>query len=208
MKKIYIIGFIILGALLLNGCGLIEKIEVEEYQTYLENKYGKDKGFYMVEEYRCNWFELGTCSYLFSSKELNGETFEIIGEISHGENVFNEWYIGAKYKKSLENYYKNLLGNALNFNYTMNITANYDNIDAEITFNDYLKYDKLDLVIQIETNDENVNVELLQTKVKNIINSNQIKNIDLINLHIDRCSGENYTDECFDNYTIYQSSNY
>lgn len=193
MKKIYIIGLLLLSSFLLNGCTLIEKIEVEEYQAYLENKYGKDKGFYMVEEYRCNWFELGTCSYLFSSNELNGETFQIVGEVNGGENIFTETYIGAKYENRLAAYYKNLLGSALNFNYTIDFIPNYESIDPEITFEDYLKYDDLNLYISIKTYDENIDVQLLQTVVSNIIKTNQIKNVSEISLVVndnsDECDG-------------------
>ena len=70
VKKYFIIGLLALSILFLNGCSLINTIELEEYQTYLEDKYGKDKGFYMVRESMCNWFELGECTYLFSSNEL------------------------------------------------------------------------------------------------------------------------------------------
>lgn len=193
MKKIFIIVFLLFGISLLSGCTLIEKIEVEEYQAYLESKYGKDKGFYMVEEYRCNWFELGTCSYLFSSNDLNGETFQIVGEVNGGENIFTETYIGAKYNNRLEDYYKNLLGSSLNFNYTIDFIPNYESIDPEITFDDYLKYDDLNLYISIRTYDENINIQQLRTTISSIIMTNQIKNIDTISLVIndnsDECDG-------------------
>ena len=192
--------------IIFKGCSLISKIDVKEYQDYLENKYGKDKGFYMVEQSDCNWFELGTCSYLFSAADLNGQTFEITGEVSSRGNIFYEQYIGAKYNKDLEEYYRNLLSNVFNFNYTINISTNYDNIDPDISFDDYLKYDKLDLGITINTNNDNINITSIESEINNIIYTNQIKNVSLIILRVDRCDDKSNS-ACFDNYTIYKKIN-
>ena len=40
--------------LLLSGCSLISSIDLKEYQTYVENKYGSEKEFYMVRTGMCN----------------------------------------------------------------------------------------------------------------------------------------------------------
>ena len=161
MKKTFIIGLLFLGTLLLNGCSLIETIDLEEYQTYLEDRYGKDKGFYMVDKSTCNWFELGSCAYVFSSNELDGEYFTIYGSTYNSEHNFSDDYIEVKYKNNLETYYKNLLSDTFNFNYEMTtyMDIDYDEIDPNISFEEYLNHENLNLQISFITAYENINLQ-------------------------------------------------
>lgn len=197
MKKTFIIGLLFLGTLLLNGCSLIETIDLEEYQTYLEDKYGKDKDFYMVEKSTCNWFELGGCSYFFSSNELDGEAFEVHGSTRNGEHHFGDEYIKIKHERRLQSYYKNLLSDTFNFDYEITTYADidYDELDPNIAFEDYLNHENLNLQITFETAYENINLQQLRTAVENMISTNQIKNIESIIISANNCYDEN-NDDC------------
>ena len=76
--------------------------ELSEYITYLEEKYGKDEQFYLVEEKNCSWFETGTCYKWFSSEKLNGIDFSVYAEKSSTDEkgyVFVDEYESALNKK-------------------------------------------------------------------------------------------------------------
>lgn len=204
MRKKLIIVLLFLGTLLLSGCSLVETIDLEEYQAYLENRYGKDKNFYMVEKSTCNWFEFGGCSYFFSSSELKGEKFEIHGSTYNGEHHFGDEYIKIKYEKPLQNYYKNLLGDTFNFNYEMTTSnrIDYDEIDPNISFEEYLNHENLNLSITFKTAYENINLQQLSTAVEDMISTNQIKNIKSIEIRANNCYDES-NDDCKKNHILY-----
>lgn len=207
MKKTFIIGLLFLGTLLLNGCSLVKKIDLAEYQTYLEDKYGKDKDFYMVEKSTCNWFELGGCSYFFSSNELDGEKFEVHGSTQNGNHHFGDEYIKVKYEKSLENHYKNLLMDAFNFNYEMTTYADidYDKINPSISFEEYLNHEDLDLHITFITAYKNINLQQLRTAVTDMISTNKIKNIDKIDIRANDCYDDS-NDDCKTTQVLYMNN--
>lgn len=76
--------------------------ELSEYITYLEEKYGKDEQFYLVEEKACSWFETGTCYKWFSSEKLNGIDFSVYAKKSSTNEkgyVFVDKYKSALNKK-------------------------------------------------------------------------------------------------------------
>ncbi len=178
MKKYFIIGLLALCILFLNVCSLIESIELEEYQAYLEDKYGKDKGFYMVRENTCNWFELGYCNYSFSSNELNGETFTINGTLNVEKPKFEDNYIAAKYKNQLELYYKQLFDSTLGVDCKIDdIYAFSYNLNPNASFEEFLKYEDLDLSIYLDSLYADFDRETLKAKTKELIESNGIKNV-------------------------------
>ena len=207
MKKTFIIGLLFLGTFLLNGCSSIETIDLEEYQTYLENRYGKDKDFYMVDKSTCNWFELGSCAYIFSSNELGNENFTIYGSTHNGRHNFSDNYIEVKYKNNLETYYKNLLGNAFNFAYEMTTYTDisYDTMEPNVSFEEYLNYENLDLQITFKTAYENINLQQLKTAVEEMISTNQIKNIYKIDIRANDCYNDSNYD-CKKTHVLYMNN--
>ena len=121
--------------------------KVEEYQSYIENKYGTDKGFYYVKEGNCNWFETGSCSFLFSSDELNGATFAIWSEREYDDNGQNKKYIfGDNYNRrkeleALKPQYYGFLENSIPYDYELELRDHYSkrnwlNLEILVKYND------------------------------------------------------------------------
>ena len=179
IKKTFII-IILFIVFALNGCKLISKIEPEKYKKYLEQKYGAEKNFYIVEKGTCNWFELGYCTYIFSSKSLNGATFSVSGEFKNKLPIFEDNYIDAKYKEQLKNYYYNLLKNIVNFNFSIDTNLYSTELDSNLSFEQYLRHEDLNLNLIISTTDQNIDYELTKQKVLNKINEENITNINHI----------------------------
>lgn len=164
-KKILIILFMII---LLTGC--VRKINKNEYEKYLINTYG-NLNFQHVDIGSCNWFNVGSCTYYFTSEELNGKTFYIHGSFGPKDTkVFQDTYIKTKYDEKLKKYYnkylKSMLKNGIKIK-SINIENKY-NI-PNMSFDDYLQYlnDKnieiiLTLNIKLDDNNKYFNI-----KVKN-----------------------------------------
>lgn len=111
------ISFLVWIVIGIVGFGVLFKsvsrtIKVEEYQTYLENKYGKDKNFRMLREGSGDFFNTGDKQYWFVSNEASDE-FSVVGSFSNGKHVFVDNYIEVKYKQKLESYYKDLFDTTL-----------------------------------------------------------------------------------------------
>ena len=107
---LWLLAFIILSAIAFIAIQLFfsnhkkdfSEPELSEYITYLEEKYGKDEQFYLVEEKTCSWFETGTCYKWFSSEKLNGIDFSVYAEKSSTDKkgyVFVDEYESALNKK-------------------------------------------------------------------------------------------------------------
>lgn len=137
--------------LILIFMGLVSNAEknvprLEEYQSYLENKYGTDKDFYNLGEPNCNWFETGECSYLFSSNELSGASFHVTSKRKYydsgkTEYVFEDDYEQTKEFETLKLKYNEFLVGAIPYafqlelrqfsfeqNPTLNIIVKYSDI--------------------------------------------------------------------------------
>lgn len=72
------IFIMIIYAFVISPLVLNNKIKKEDYEEYLLDKYG-DLGFEYVSTGSCNYFETGSCTYYFTTPELNGKTFSVIG---------------------------------------------------------------------------------------------------------------------------------
>ena len=205
MKKIGLLSFLIICLLVLNGCNSIKSIDVEEYQQYLENKYGKDKDFRMIGEGSGDWFETGYKEYMFISND--SKEFSVTGKFLNGEKNFKDNYIEKKYKDRLESYYKDLLADVLKFDYNIDSVSYYDNNNnVDISFEEYLKYEALKIHLYLETTNTNINFELLQSDINNMITSNKINNIEVISLNVIDCS-ENPRCQVINNYKLYENKN-
>lgn len=151
--------------------------KVEDYQSYIENKYGADKGFYYVEKGNCNWFETGSCSYLFSSNELNGARFSVWSEREYNGNnqstkyVFGDNYDRRKELEALKPQYYNFLEDVIPYNY-----------DLELR-DDYFVRNWLNLEILVKYNDipsiEEINPTTLKESIISAIPQQYLKNIDI-----------------------------
>lgn len=186
LKTILIfLGFSILVWILIGMFGLgaffksvSKTIKVEEYQTYLEDKYGKDKNFRMVEEGSGDLFQTGNKQYWFVSNETNDERFSVDGSFSNGKKVFTDNYIAAKYKEQLELYYKQLFDSALGVDCKIEDTyADSTNLNPNASFEEYLKHEDLDLYIDLDSLFADFDRETLKVKTKELIESNGIKNV-------------------------------
>ena len=92
MKKIFLL---IVCAFLLTGC--VREIDKVDYEKYLIDTYG-NLNFEYVSNESCNWFELGSCTYYFTTPELNGDKFPITGSFGVGdEKIFEDEYMKFKY---------------------------------------------------------------------------------------------------------------
>lgn len=191
-----ILGILIVMVATITGCSVYNHVKKDDVQKYLENKYGEEEEFYFVEKGYCNLFEVGTCSYYYSSSRLESdEKFLVEWTDGYGKNIYDD-YINKKYQPQIEEYYDDLLSSVLDFDYKITVTSVYYDFEPTITFNNYLKAKDLNASIIIKTKEQNLNIEKLSSDIIDIINKNEINNIK--NLSIEQYNTSN----------IYQESHY
>jgi len=125
----FIVPFVVSQMLIWIFVGLVEDSQkdapkVEDYQTYLEEKYGTDKEFYYTGKENCNWFETGRCSYEFSSNELNGTSFTVTSERESRDDgkkeyIFKDDYKSRKKLAALEVQYYGFLDSTIPYDYQL-----------------------------------------------------------------------------------------
>ena len=193
---------IVILALLLTGC--VKKINKNDYEKYLIDTYGDIK-FQYVSNDSCNWFNVGSCTYYFTTPELNGKTFSIDGRFGgkgREEMVFEDDYIKTKYDSKLKQYYNkyfnSILKNGIEFK-SINLDYKYTYNIPNMTFEDYFKYiedknvkiilnlniklDENNKLFNIKINDKSVEYEELE-KAKQELNKFIYNNYDVNNLKL------------------------
>ena len=81
-----------------------------------------------------------TYIYYFTSKELNGRTFEVETEIdSNGDKVFKDNYVSTKYKERLENDYSVYFDKIIKQNFEIFIGVEDDYNIPLISYEEYVK---------------------------------------------------------------------
>lgn len=89
-----------------------------EYIKYLENKYGKDEGFYSTGrsgENGCPLFNAGFCEKEFASAKSSIK-FDV--RYASSGDYIDQYYIAKNYT-ALENHYRNLFDNIIPYDYSL-----------------------------------------------------------------------------------------
>ena len=128
--------------------------KVEDYQIYLEEKYGTDKGFYHTGEGNCNWFETGECSHEFSSNELNGASFTVTSERKYYDNnkteyIFWDDYETRKNFEKLKPKYYEFLNSVMPYDYQLELEQ-FSFMDIP-TLYIYVKYNNIPDIEKIDS---------------------------------------------------------
>ncbi len=162
-----------------------------DYQSYLEEKYGKDENFYYVKGGGCPWLENGFCTMVFSSEKVGGQEFEVIASKNHKDlsgTHFNDKYALAKYYDEVDEYYggflREIIGSeGLNLEYE--IVGDLSKINAKTTFDDLVA--QYAFKIGIEVNNSNIdsaNLDAIEANIEKIMNERAIDNLESITLYV------------------------
>lgn len=180
--------------------------KIEDFQVYLENKYGKQKEFYYTGKFdNCNWFETGKCSYTFSSNELDKASFIVTGQRISDDGykdtkfIFTDNYEDKKNLEKLKLEYYSLLDNAIPYNYHLEL--NRINSDKTPTLHAYVNFNDIPDI-------ESIDQDALKTKILAAI-PEQYQNIE-IEFEIVIYDGDNtygFLEECPDGFSGSYGSN-
>ena len=102
----------------------------------------------------------------------------INGTFLNGEKHFEDHYIDDKDEEQLELYYKQLFDSTLGVDCIIDYTIAFSNdLNPNASFEEYLKYEDLDLTISFYSLFTDFDRETLKSKTKELIESNGIKNV-------------------------------
>ena len=186
MKKVLLVFLI----LLLSACTLGNEVDEIFIQNYLNNKYGEDIVFTPVYTSSCKIYELGKCRSTFTSSDLENKEIQIFWTKEDGSDLKDD-YLFKKYESNLKDYYNNLLSSSMNGNYKLEVMANKSdyNWDKNLSFEEFLKYENLNLAISINIANSSEDINLLGERIKSVLKQNNVSNVASLYL-------TSYNDEC------------
>lgn len=205
MKKIMIgilCGFLLLigcGLVLLNRLGIFRDIEIEQYQEYLENTYGEDKGFTLVEEGYENYFELGYGEHYFTADNLERKVFTVYGGFDENNCIrFADDYVRTMYDEQLKEkyaaYFKDFLRKDM---YISSIHFDVREHIPLVSYDEYLELLKdieigISLSAPLKEVEDIYDMEDMEEELAKIIQTNHLDNIEDVTLF----GEDDETDEC------------
>jgi hypothetical protein len=174
MKKIIILFLCIL---LLSGCKYINGVDDNLITNYLTNSYGKENKFEYSHEGICNLYEMGYCSSYYKSSDLKYDIY-VVWYDGDGLSMKDD-YLFKKYQDQIADYYKKLFNPAIDGQYQVEILSQKSdmNWDKNATFEDILKYDKLNLSIGVNIISNDKDTKGLGEELKSLIEKKKLKNV-------------------------------
>lgn len=174
MKKI-LLGLMIL---MLCGCSVLGEVDEEQITNYLNKKYGDDIKFTSLYKSSCKVYELGRCRATFTSDDLEDKEIQIFWNEDDGSDMKDD-YLYKKYESELVSYYTKLFKGSINGNFELKLLANKSDYNWKkmLTFDEFLKYDNLNLAISINVVNEDIDINVLVEQLKNVLKNNNISNV-------------------------------
>lgn len=176
---------------------------IVDYLKYLENKYGKNEGFYYVETNgnNCAVLNAGFCKRDFSTKALNGKTFEVTYRKSAQSNFIDQYWL-IRYEPQLDAYYRQLFDSAIPYNYSLNFEGIAGNQSAlNISLEELMSSENISINIEIITTYEevpdlsNIDLKTIKTQVSDIVSALKTPKINRIEFIVNT-EGSNMTGSC------------
>lgn len=194
-KKIMIgllCGFFFLigcGLMFLNSIGIFRDIKIEQYQKYLENTYGEEKGFTLVEEGYENYFEVGYGEHYFTADNLDGKTFTVYGGFNENNRIrFADDYVRMMYDEQLKEkyaaYFKDFLRKDM---YISSIHFDVREHIPLVSYDEYLELLKdieigISLSAPLKEVEDIYDIEDMEVEMAEIIQKNNLDNIEDVTL--------------------------
>ena len=174
MKKFLILFFMFI----ICGCELINGIDETFITDYLNKKYGDDITFTPNYKSSCKVYETGKCRASYSASNLKDKEIQIIWTKEDGSDMKDD-YLFQKYENTLNKYYSKLFQSSINGNYKLDILANQSdyNWDTNLKYEEFFKYENLNLAISINIANDNVDLSTLGNTLKTILKNNKISNV-------------------------------
>ena len=173
MKKI----IIVISILLLCGCKYVNGVDNNLILNYLNNNYGEENKFEYSHDGICNLYETGYCSSYYKSSDLKYEIY-VVWYDGDGMNMKDD-YLFKKYQDQIAAYYKKLFDPYIDGTFTIEVLSqNSDmNWDKDATFEEILKYDRLNLSIGVNIISNDKDTTDLGESLKGAIEKKKIKNV-------------------------------
>ena len=174
MKKF----ILIICLFLLCACETVNKVDEMFITDYLNNKYGEDITFTPKYISSCRIYELGKCRASYQASNLKDKEIQIIWTKEDGSDMKDD-YLFQKYEGTLNKYYAKLFSSLISGNYKLVIMANQSDYawEKNLTYEEFFKYENLNLAISINIANNNVDLTSLGERIKDILKSNNIKNV-------------------------------
>lgn len=189
MKKI--LKMIILFIVFFINYGCSRRISQSDYEQYLKETYGEEQQFEYVSSQSCNWFELSSCTYEYTSAKLNGDVFAVTGFFNTKGKQFKDNYVQTLYTGNLKKEYSSYFLDWLPAKtYVRSVSIeNAENLplvkypkyleliankNVEITFQTRILLDKENESFHLKVNDSSVELDDLDNakiEVENFINN-------------------------------------
>lgn len=135
----------------------------KEITSYLNEKYGRDKGFYYTNETRGGGLGINSKYYIYSSKEIKGKKF-IVDYTKDGKNVLLcDNYLSFMFYNDIEKFYRKILSEFDYEIYAINPRQQNgvycDESDVTDDFNQYLKDKNSEIYADIILKNNNMNID-------------------------------------------------
>ena len=173
--------------------------EEKEITTYLNNKYGSDKGFYYTNETYGGGIGINSKHYIYSSREIKGKKF-IVDYTKDGNNVLLcDNYLSFMFYDDIEKFYRKILSEfdyeicVINPRQQHGVYCDKSNVTDD--FNQYLKDKNSEIYadIVLKNGDMNIDKEKIAKRFIEVFKQNGI---------LEKYYGRNYLA------SIYFSDNY
>ena len=174
MKKVILLCL----TLLLFGCTNPVGVDSLFIQEYLNNKYGDDITFTLSHMESCSTLVYDSCTAFFNASDLEDKEVYVVWNELDGSDIRDD-YLFKKYDTQLREYYINLISKVVKNNFTIDVQSNKSDLswDKNLTFDEFLKFEKLNLGISINiaNNDEDINS--IAEDLKALFIKNKLRNI-------------------------------
>lgn len=175
MKKVILL-FVIL---LLFGCTSPTGVDSIFIKEYLNNKYGDDITFTLSHMESCSTLVYESCTAFFTASDLgeDKEIYVVWNELD-GSDMRDD-YLFKKYDSQLREYYKNLISKVVKNKFTIDVQSNKSDLswDKNLTFEEFLKFEKLNLGISINIANNDEDITSIGDDLKALFKKNKLKNI-------------------------------
>ena len=184
-----------------------------DYQRYLENKYGSDEGFYYADsgDDNCPMFDAGFCIRKFSTKALDGKTFEVKYQKSARSDYTDQYWL-IRYTPQLDKHYRGLFDDIIPYKYSLSYTGRINDQDAsDMSFEELLSSKDVAISITIMTTYNeipdftNIDLDTIKAETVDMVSMQETPRLDDINLAIDM-DGSGMTGFCPNMTTVGGSS--